>query len=81
MAALYLVYLLVASLVQADGAREMGYVVGSLIGVLALALLVRFIYVRVRPASVRPAFWSPWIPVIAAVLMVLIRIARLTDGS
>ena len=73
LSAAYLLYLVVISIGQAADAEEAGYVVGTVIGVVALAGVMRFIYVRLRSAESRPAFWSPWIAVIAAILMVLSR--------
>lgn len=74
--AAYVVYLVVVSIGQAEGAEEAGYVVGTVFGVVAIALVVRFVYVRLRPAESRPAYWSPWIVVIAAALMMLTRIVN-----
>ena len=76
LSAAYLVYLAVISIGQAEGAEEAGYVVGTVLAVVAIALVVRLIYVRLRPAESRPAYWSPWIVVIAAALMMLTRITN-----
>jgi 4-hydroxybenzoate polyprenyltransferase len=74
LSAVYLLYLVVISIGQAGDAEEAGYVVGTVVGVLAIALVVRLVYVRLRPSDSRPAFWSPWIVVIAAIVMVLTRV-------
>jgi len=74
--AAYLAYLLVISIAQAENAEEAGYVVGVLLGAVAVAIAARFIYVRLRPAQSRPSFWSPWIIVLAALILLLLRIAN-----
>ena len=73
--AAYIAYALIVSIAAADDAEGLGYVIGFLGGILALAVLIRFIYVRTRPAESRPAFWSPWLLVIAAVLLIVTRAA------
>jgi hypothetical protein len=74
----YLVYLFVTSLAQSDSAESAGYVVGFLIGALVIAFAARFAYVRLR--SDAGPLLSPWIVVIAAVVVLVIRLANLAGA-
>jgi hypothetical protein len=75
LAVAYLAYLAVISF--GDSAEQAGYVIGFVGGAFLIALVIRWIYVRTRAADVRPAFWSPWIAVITAVIVLVIRVANL----
>ncbi len=76
LAGAWLLYIAVVSIAQAPDAEAMGYVVGYLGGAVLIALVIRFIYVRIRSADARPRFWSPWIIVIAAVVTFIGRIGN-----
>jgi hypothetical protein len=75
LAVAYLAYLAVISF--GDSAEQAGYVVGFIGGALLVALVIRWMYLRTRSAEARPAFWSPWILVITAVVVALIRVTNL----
>jgi len=60
------------------GSEQAGYVVGSLVGTLLLALLIRFLYVKVTSGR---RVWSPWLFVIAAAIGLLGLIARVGDAA
>ena len=68
----FLAYVVAVS-VAADPERA-GYVVGYVGVAFIVALAVRWLYVRLRPADRRPSLWSPWIVVIAGVLFMLARL-------
>ena len=51
-----------------------GYVIGYVGVAFVVALAVRWLYMRLRPADRRPPFWSPWIVVIAGVLFLIARL-------
>ena len=75
LAVAYLAYLAAISI--GESAEQAGYVVGFIGGAVLIALVIRWIYVRTRPAASRPAFWSPWIAVIAAVIVLITRVANM----
>ena len=60
------------------GAERAGYVVGSFVAPLLLALLGRLVYWLIRGRRV--AFWSPWIFVIAAGIGLLALLGNLASG-
>jgi hypothetical protein len=74
----YLAYLLVTSLAQSDSAESAGYVVGFLIGAFVIAFAARFAYVRLR--SDAGPLLSPWIVVIAAIVVLVVRVANLAGA-
>jgi hypothetical protein len=67
--AAWMVYLVAISVGEGTG---LGFLLGYIGGMFLLAMLVRFIYSRIRH---RP-FWSPWIVVVAGVLLLLVRLAN-----
>jgi hypothetical protein len=73
--AAYLVWLLLISIRGAEDAEAAGYVVGTLLGAFVAALVLRFVFVRLRPAESRPPFWSPWIIVLTVIILILSRVA------
>lgn len=70
----YIVYLLVVSLAAADDPQGAGYVIGFIIGAFVIALIARFVYVKLRSGT--GPFLSPWIVVIAAVIVLISRLAN-----
>jgi hypothetical protein len=68
-AAAYLAFRIAISL--SGDAEQIGYVVGFVGGAFLIALVVRWVYVRIRPAERRPSYWSPWILVLTAVIVLL----------
>ena len=73
-AGVYIVYLLVVSLAAAEDAQAAGYVVGFIVGAFVIALIARFAYVRFRSGA--GPFLSPWIVVIAGVIVLIIRLTN-----
>lgn len=73
----YLAYLAVISIGESE--EQAGYVVGFIGGAVLIAIVIRWIYVRTRPADSRPAFWSPWIAALAAVIVLITRVANLAS--
>ena len=68
-AAAYLVFRVAISLT--GNAEQIGYVVGFVGGAFLIALVIRWIYVRLRPTDGRPPYWSPWIVVLAAIIVLV----------
>ncbi len=75
-AAVYIVFLTVRSIASADDSEAVGYVLGYVAGAVVMALLIRFVYVRTRAAERRPSFWSPWVVVTAAIILLVTRISN-----
>ncbi len=71
---LALTYVLVVSV--ADNPEQVGYILGYVSVAFFVAIAVRWLYVRLRPAERRPLFWSPWIIVIAGLLFLLARLGN-----
>jgi Na+/melibiose symporter-like transporter len=76
LSAAWLLYLMVVSIAADPG--QTGFVLGYVTAYLVIALAIRWVYMRLRSEASRPRFWSPWIPVIAAAVLL---IARLGSGS
>jgi branched-subunit amino acid ABC-type transport system permease component len=68
----FLAYVVAVSV--ADNPDQTGYVIGYVSVAFLVALAVRWLYVRLRPAVRRPPFWSPWIVVIAGFLFLIARL-------
>lgn len=75
LAVAYLAYLAVISF--GDSAEQAGYVIGFIGGAFLIALGIRWLYLRTRAAEARPPFWSPWIAVITAAVVLVVRLTNL----
>jgi uncharacterized membrane protein len=64
---------------EAEGAEQAGYVVGGWVAALAIALILRGVYVLARRRKV--AFLSPWIFVIAAVIGLLVKLGDIGEAA
>jgi hypothetical protein len=63
---------------EAEGAEQAGYVLGGWVAALAIALILRGVYVLARRRKV--PFLSPWIFVIAAVIGLLVKLGDIGEA-
>jgi hypothetical protein len=64
----------VVAISVAENPDQIGYITGYVVAAFLVAFVVRWLYVRIRPADRRPSFWSPWIVVIAGIAFLLARV-------
>jgi len=62
-----------------NGAQTVGALFGGLLSTLVIALLLRFVYVRLMAKG--RALWSPWVFVIAAGLALLVNLGQAADEA
>jgi hypothetical protein len=77
-AAAYIGFVAAVSITNEPG--DAGFILGYIAAAFLVALGVRWLYLRFRPAEKRSGFWSLWILPIAAVALLLARIGNSGGG-
>lgn len=70
----FLAYVVAISI--GENPDQVGYILGYFGAAFLVALGVRWLYLRLRPADHRPPFWSPWIVVVAGIAFLLARLGN-----